>query len=97
MDFNDYFCSYLKGDSSYKFDNEQNTHVYEIKAAGMSKEDVSVEHLNGWLHITIGDKSYRASVSSDADINKIKAVMKYGLLTIILPSKDKVKIEVDGD
>jgi HSP20 family molecular chaperone IbpA len=82
--------------TTYKFDND--THVITIEAVGKTKDDVKIKAENNELHISIGKNGYKWGIPSDANLKKLKAVIKYGLLTISVPSKNESKeFEVEGD
>ena len=87
---------YNHSKANYKFDSD--THVIEIEAVGKTKEDVSVKSENNVLSVSVGESIYYWDIPRDANIKKLKAVIKYGLITISVPSKNESKtFEVEGD
>lgn len=90
--FND---TYWSNTTRYRYDEKESMHVYEIEAAGKAKSDVDIKHQNDFLIIKIGDITYNAWLANDADMDNIKAIMKYGLLTITIPSKKGKDIKVE--
>ena len=97
--------TFLKGYEAYEKDG--NT-VLELKVPGFSKKDVEVTIDDDILHIIAdsGDKDelgFRSNVikrkfnlPKNADISKIEAVVKDGLLTVTIPKntyKNKIKVK----
>jgi len=74
---------------------DDGVYVLKIEAPGFDSSDVSIEKHGAYLSIKFSDgdngvvKEYLSIVPDYFNLKKLKAVMKYGVLTITLPDKDE--------
>jgi len=75
--------------------NDNGIYVFKIEAPGFDSSDVSIEKCGEYLGVTFSDKDENNSIQyfiitpSYFNLKKLKAVMKYGVLTITVPDKDE--------
>lgn len=97
-----YYSTY-SNNVTYTVKESKDGLVFEVPLAGKRKEDVKLSTKQGYLSLSVKDKSYYIDVerwvydANDYDLNASKASMRDGLLTITVP-KQKVpenSIQID--
>jgi HSP20 family molecular chaperone IbpA len=79
--------------SSFKEDHIELT----IEVPGVKKEDISIEHREDdrTLLISCGERKYHYTITVPVEAEQIEATLDLGILTVILPRKNKsTKIQV---
>lgn len=82
-----------------RFKKDSDTNVVEIPRAGFSKEDIEIKSIGGMLEVLYSDGvKVLIDIPKNANIKKLKAVQRYGMLTLTVPDKyEDIKIEIEGD
>lgn len=84
----------------YKYQVTEDGLAFNIELAGKSKEDVKIFKEDYSIAIKVDENKYRISyedylLRSNYDFDNVRAKMKNGLLTIIVPPIKKIEKQIE--
>lgn len=68
--------------------NKDGKFEMKISVAGYGPEDVSIIYDKPFLDIKVPSSQVKVSVPKNADVEKTEAVVKNGMLTIVIPERE---------
>jgi len=90
----------------YKVDFKDDKLEIKVNLAGYGKEDVEVSFVDNYLKLKYGEKEDEQYLGylmkrverfsgKKLDIDKVKAEMRHGLLTLTIPTEEEKKFLID--
>lgn len=92
--------TYFRNIVSYNYEETKDGLVIKVPLAGKKKEDVKLAVKSGGLTVKVNDHSYFIDVPNlvwevdEYDVNKSKANMEHGLLTVTVPKRRVVENQI---